>query len=198
MTAASPPLSARFAAIVHLAEEHEERLLAIVQKNDCIFLDPAKVGSLKSPLATQLVHYLASSGLKDDAITDFEVALRTGVIAGAAEGDADDDSDTELLAECWRERPCDAWAAALRCAAAHADVGGVVTPFGDCIGPLPIEQWAAQHLPPALEAIEEAMADGTAPLVASRRLVNGLVSLVQRELRARLHGRNASPAMPLH
>ena len=132
MTSAITP--ERMTTLSALCEEHEEHLLTLVRKNDRIFLDPSKVGDIRSPLPKQLTHYL---NMADAAVVDaFEHALRTGVVEGAANGD-DSDSDTDLadLDESWRDDPCAAWAAALRCAAKEAEHGGIFTPDGECVGP---------------------------------------------------------------
>lgn len=181
-----PVCAERLAVIAHLAEEQEDRLLALVRKNDRIFLDPSKV-DVSSPLPRQLVQYLTT--VDDEAIiADFETALRTGAIVGAADGDADDSDDDLLLDEGWRDEPCTAWAAALSAAGRQAENEGVVTPEGECVGPVPVAQWLSRSLPSVQALIESKGGSGgapTPPLVAARELAHDLATEVRFELRGR-------------
>ena len=140
--------------LVALAHASEENLLAFVRRNDRIFLNPMAVGDLTSPLPEQLRHYLKSIIDDNEALSDIEIALRTGVIAGAADGDCSSDEEDwsgELGIE-WRDNPCDAWAAALKSAGREA-ANGVITPDGRCVGPVPVQEWLTAHLPPTHELL---------------------------------------------
>ena len=96
--------------LVELARRNPAHLDAFVRCNSRIFLDPNAVGGdITAPLATQLERFLAGSTASPAFLDAAEVALRTGVVEGEANGDEMED-DGELLAERWMENPTEAWA----------------------------------------------------------------------------------------
>ena len=143
--------------VLELARRNPAHLDAFVRCNSRIFLNPSAVGGdITAPLATQLERFL--SGTVSPAFLDAaEVALRTGVVEGEANGD-DMEDDGELLEECWMENPTEVWATIVT-SAAQAAKGCVVTPGGQCIGPLPIETWLNLHLPPTLALLRRTVYD---------------------------------------
>ena len=157
--------ASRIESIIALATTHPN-LDAFVRCNSGVFLNPANVGGdVRAPLAVQFAYFLRSAAQWDDEhLNDIEYALRTGVVKGLARGeplsDDDDDAqeeDLQLLAENWREDDVNAWAALLRCEAAHAR-GCLITPDGShCVGPLPLQEWLESCLPQAVDRLQRAL-----------------------------------------
>ena len=148
--------------LVELARRNPAHLDAFVRCNSHIFLNPNAVGGdITAPLSTQLERFLACSTVSPAFLDAAEVALRTGVVEGEANGDAMED-DGELLDERWMENPTEVWATILR-EAAQATKGCVFTPGGQCIGPLPIEAWLDSHLPPTLALLRRTVFEPVDP-----------------------------------
>ena len=142
----------RVEQLTALASASEDNLLAFVRCNDKIFLNPAAV-DMKLPLPQQLKQYLSTAELSTGALDDIERALRTGIIEGAAKGSDDEFSDDGLEEVGWRDNPCHAWSAALKHDGTRAERGGVLTPDGQCIGPVPVLSWLNAHLLTTVELI---------------------------------------------
>ena len=148
--------------LIELARRNPAHLDAFVRCNSRIFLNPDAVGGdITAPLATQLERFLAGSTVSPAFLDAAEVALRTGVVEGEANGDGMED-DGELLDEQWMENPTEVWATVLR-EAAHAAKGCVFTPGGQCIGPLAIEAWLDLHLPPTLALLRRTVFEPVGP-----------------------------------
>ena len=186
----------RLAAISKLANDdaYEENLHTLVRRNDRIFLDPSKVGDVSSPLPKQLCFYLESQD--EQTVLDFERALRTGVVDGAAVGDDDSESEDEdlVLAENWNDDPLAGWVTSLESRAGRADSFGVLTPDGECVGPLSVTAWLAQHLPPTRELLAAEVASEAGKDVGCFRAVMQLAQAFAAEVRYELRGR----ARPSH
>lgn len=181
----------RIEQLLGLAEAHPEHLRGLVRCNDRIFLNPARVGGdVTAPLQEQFRHHLRETPLSCGALDDYERALATGVVDGAANGD-DDDDEGDDLEENWNDEPVAAWAKGLASEARLAR-GMVVTPDGECIGPLPTGEWLEAHLEPTLALLNRAspmMAEGyevlQGPSVhALEQLVSKLATAIERSVGA--------------
>jgi len=170
-----PPGFDATSRLVALAARNPAHLDALVSCNSCIFLNPDAVGGdIMAPREEQLECYLSAKAgeLSSTVLDAFEVALSTGVVEGAANGDLHED-EGELLDEHWREEPIEAWSAILRRTARDAK-GCVVTPGGRCIGPLAIESWLEAELPSALTLLRHTLSEDSLAEKEVARLVSKL------------------------